>query len=245
MATPDSIAGFLLRGVNRAVRDFDLIADGDRIAVGVSGGKDSRTLLDLLVRGVNIPGSYSVVALHIDGSAVDMPDLKPQLEPWFEELGVEYAITPISVPEKEPLPMDCFRCAWNRRKTLFYAAGELGCNKIAFGHHADDATVTTLMSLMIKGQVETMAPRLDYFGHRFTLIRPLIYLTEVEIKRYARASGWELPTEPACPMGTTSRRAKVEAFLSSFPRRERQQIRANLWRAAWAHSTHVATRDEE
>jgi tRNA 2-thiocytidine biosynthesis protein TtcA len=244
MATPDSIAGFLLRGVNRAVRDFDLITDGDRIAVGVSGGKDSRTLLDLLLRGVNIPGAYSVVALHVDGSGVGLPDLKPRLEPWFKELGTEYAITPISVSEEEVLPMDCFRCAWNRRKAMFHAAGELGCNKIAFGHHADDAAVTTLMSLMIKGQIETLAPRLNYFGNRFTLIRPLIYLSEVEIKRYVRASGWEIPTEPACAVGTTSRRAKTEAFLSSFPRRERQQIRANLWRATGAHMSQDGTGDE-
>ncbi len=244
MATPDSIAGFLLKSVNRAVRDFDLITDGDRIAVGVSGGKDSRTLLDLLMRGIDIPGAYEVVALHIDGSAVGLPDLNHELELWFKELGVEYAFSPISVPEKEPLPMDCFRCSWNRRKTLFYAADTLGCNKIAFGHHADDATVTTLMSLMTKAQIETMAPRLDYFDGRFTLIRPLIYVSEIEIKRYVRASGWEISKGPGCQAGVTSRRAKIEAFLASFSRREREQIRANLWRTAQTYSAGSVAGDE-
>lgn len=139
MATPESIAGFFLKGVNRAVRDFDLIADGDRIAVGISGGKDSRPLVDLLVRGVGIPGDYEVVAVHVDGTGVGLPDQAARLEPWFRELGVEYLIKLLEVPEQEPLPMDCFRCSWNRRKALFIAADELGCNKVAFGHHADDA----------------------------------------------------------------------------------------------------------
>lgn len=234
MATPDTIARFLLRSVNRAVREFDLIADGDRIAVGVSGGKDSRTLLDLLWRGVDIPGTYEVVAIHVDAANAGLPDLKPLLEPWFQELRLEYLITPLDIPEGEDLPMDCFRCAWNRRKTLFTAADALGCNKVGLGHHADDAAVTTLMSLMYKGQLETMAPRLSFFGGRLTVIRPLILLGKRGIERYVRACAWPLPPEPTCPQGESTRRNKIEAFLATFPRRERKQIRTNLWRAACA-----------
>jgi len=230
VATPDSIAANLLRGVNRAVRDYDLIAGGDRIAVGVSGGKDSRTLLDLLVRGVDIPGTYDVVAVHIDGTEVGLPDQTASLVPWFRELGVDYRIRPLEVPEDEPLPMDCFRCSWNRRKALFFAADELGCDKVAYGHHADDAAVTTLMSLMYKGQVETMAPCLEFFQGRFEVIRPLILLLESDIRRYVRACGWSIPQESACPREPSARRVRIEAFLATFPKRERDQIRANLWR---------------
>ncbi len=243
MATPDSIAVYLLKGVRRAVREFDLIADGDRIAVGVSGGKDSRTLLDLLVRGVDVPGGYSVVGVHVDSSTVGLPDLQPQLVPWFESLGVAYVITPLHVPETEPLPMDCFRCAWNRRKALFLAAEAAVCNKVAFGHHADDAAVTTLMSLLSKGQLETMAPRLTLFDERITVIRPMILVSEAEIKRYAKACGWELPAEPSCPVGAASRRVKTEAFLAGFTNRERKQIRANLWRAARHQGSPSTTRE--
>jgi len=230
MATPEIIADFLLKSVNRAVRDFDLIAGGDRIAVGVSGGKDSRTLIDLLARGVDIPGDYEVVAVHIDGTGVGLPDQTARLEPWFRELGVEYLIRPLEIPEQEPLPMDCFRCSWNRRKALFFAADELGCSKVAFGHHADDAAVTTLMSMMYKGQVETLAPRLEFFRGRFLMVRPLIYLSEAEIQRYARACGWTFPAELACPREGSARRVQIERFLATFPKRERDQIRANLWR---------------
>lgn len=234
MANPASIARYLLKPVNRAVRDFDLIEDGDRVAVGVSGGKDSRTLLDLLVQGVDIPGTYAVVAVHIEGSAVGLPDRTSALVPWFRRLGVEHEVTPLEVPEDEPLPMDCFRCAWNRRKALFFAADRHGCNKVAFGHHADDAAVTTLLSLMYKGKLETMAPCLNFFDGRFRVIRPLIYVPEREITRYARAQGWTTPPEAACPQGETSRRVRIARFLATFSRREREQIRANLWRAAQA-----------
>ncbi|MGC9523224.1 MAG: ATP-binding protein [Anaerolineae bacterium] len=234
MADRDSIAAFLLKDVNRAVRNFDLIADGDRIAVGVSGGKDSRTLLDLLARGVDIPGDYDVVAIHVDGSAVGLPNEVQELRPWLQALNVDYRIVPLEVPEDEPLPMDCFRCAWNRRKTLFLAADAARCNKVAFGHHADDAAVTTLMSLMYKGQLETMAPRLSFFDGHFVVIRPLILLSEIEIRRYARACGWPLMEAPSCPQGEDTRRVKIERFLATFPKQEREQIRANLWRAGRA-----------
>lgn len=231
MADPETIARYLLKNINRAVRDFDLIADGDRIAVGVSGGKDSRTLLDMLHRGVNIPGSYGIVAVHIDGSAAGLPSMRPDLEPWFQQLKIAYDFPPLEVPPEEPLPMDCFRCSWNRRKALFFAADRLGCNKVAFGHHADDTAVTTLMSLLYKGQMESLAPRRNYFNGHFNVIRPLIYLTANEISRYARARGWTLPQEQACTQGDSARRVRFERFLSTFSDKEQAQFRINLWRA--------------
>ncbi len=220
----------MLKSINRAVREFNLIVDGDRIAVGVSGGKDSRVLLDMLLRGVDIPGTYSVVAVHVDGTEVGLPNLVPTLEPWFRELSVEYDIVPLAVPDDESLPMDCFRCTFNRRKALFFAAERLGCNKVALGHHADDAAVTTLMNIGYTGQLNTLEPRRDFFAGRVTVIRPLIYTTEKEIARYAHAQGWVFPPELACPREADTRRAKFERFLATFKDKERQQIRANLWR---------------
>jgi len=242
MATLDSIAYYLLKKVARAVREFSLIEPGDHIAVGVSGGKDSRTLLELRLRGVELPhhgedGSpperpYRVTALHGDGSAVGLPDLRPTLEPWLQAHDVPYEIVPLEVGQDESLPLDCFRCTWNRRKALFQAADRLGCNKIAFAHHADDAAITTLLSLMYKGRLETLAPSLNFFDGRFFVSRPLILVPEAEIVRYARAAGWDFPAELECPRAATSRRADVKRFLRSLPSRERKTIRANLWRAA-------------
>ncbi len=239
MATPDTIAHYLLRSVRRAVREFALIAPGDRIAVGVSGGKDSRTLLDLLARGVQLPGvsdpaPYSIVAVHVDGSAVGLPDMRPILEPWFVECDIPHTIVPLEVDEDEPLPLECFRCSWNRRKTLFRAAEQLGCNKVAFGHHADDAAVTSLLSLLYKGKLETLAPRRTYFRNQFEVIRPLIYLAERDIAAYARACGWDIPAELACSREDEAQRNHIERFLHSFDGREQEQIRANLWRLGGA-----------
>ena len=232
MADPEKLVRNLLKSVSRAVRDFALIADGDRIAVAVSGGKDSRTLLELLLHGVDVPAAYTVVAVHIDGAAVGLPPLAAEMEAWFRTLGVEYEIAPLEVGADEPLPMGCFRCAWNRRKALFFAADRLGCNKVALGHHADDAAVTTLMSLMTKGKLETLEPGRVFFNGRFTVIRPLIYLSAAEIARYARARGWTFAAEQACPRSEVAWRVHFERFLATFSDREQAQIRANLWRAA-------------
>ena len=230
MSSPDKIAQYLHKPFNRAIHEFNLIEDGDRIAVGVSGGKDSRTLLELLLRGADIQGSYEVVAVHIEGTGVGLPDQRSVLEPWFRALGVQYEIAPLEVPADEPLPMDCFRCSWNRRKALFFAAERLDCNKVALGHHADDAAVTTLLNVLYKGAPDSLAPRLSFFAGRFIMIRPLIYIPENDISSYAQASGWEFPPELECSAADTTRRAKLTEFLRTLEKQEYEQVRANLWR---------------
>ena len=228
---PDRIASFLLKPVARACKEFDLLAEGDRVAVAVSGGKDSRALLDLLLRyRARVPFSYDLIALHVVGTSAGFPDLRPELEPWFQELGIDYRFAPLVLSPEEALPLDCHRCTWNRRKALFTAAAELGCNKLAFGHHADDAAATTLLSLMYGGRLETMLPRREFFDEQVTLIRPLIYVLEKDIVRYAKAAGFT-DLSPLCPQGLTSKRVQVKALLRHFGR-DQKQIRNNLWRAA-------------
>ena len=230
MIDVDRTAHFLLREVTRAVGEFKLLEDGDRLAVAVSGGKDSRTMLDLLLRHRGkVPYDYDLLALHADPSQAGLPDLRPVLEPWFQSRGVSYRFVPLDLPPDEPLPLNCFRCSWLRRKTLFTASVESGCRKIAFGHHADDAAVTTLMNLMFNGRLETMEPKVVFFDGAITVVRPLITLPEKELVRYARSAGF--PDRPPCPEGQTSKRADIEAFLRGFGRQQ-EQIRTNLWRAA-------------
>ena len=232
MGTSDSerLASYLLKEVTRAIGEFNLVAAGDRVAVAVSGGKDSRALLQLLLRHRRkVPYQYELVAIHVVGTQAGFPDLRPELEPWFAGLGVDYRFAPLKLPPEEPLPLNCFRCSWNRRKALFTSAVALGCNKLAFGHHADDAAATTLLNLMFNGRLETMAPRVEFFDGAVTVIRPLIYLPEKELARYGRVAG--LPDPPLCPQGRTSRRAQAKAILHQFGHAE-HQIRVNLWRTA-------------
>ncbi len=237
MSEPEAMAYYLLKDVARAARDFALLEPGDRIAVGVSGGKDSRVLLDLLLRmrrqAVGRGRAFEIVAVHINGTEAGLPDVRPVLEPWFHELGVTYVIDPLVLADDEPRPPDCFRCSFNRRRALFLAADRLGCNKVAFGHHADDAAATTLLNLLTSGRLETLDPCRSFFKGQLTVIRPMIYLAEAEIVRYARAQGWQLPPELTCERGEKGRRAQVDAFLHSLGR-DQTQARANLWRVARA-----------
>ena len=230
MSNPDRIAFFLLKPVARACKEFDLLTEGDRVAVAVSGGKDSRALLQLLLRYRRKAGChYDLLALHVVGTAAGFPDLRPELGPWFQAQGVEHHFTLLELGPDESLPLNCFRCSWNRRKALFTAAVELGCNKLAFGHNADDAASTTLLNLLFTGKLETMAPRVEFFTGSVTVIRPLIYVPEKELAYYGRAAGF--PDYPLCPQGLTSKRAQMKALLRQFGR-DQKQIRANLWRAA-------------
>jgi len=224
---------YLLRTVTRAIGEFDLIADGDRVAVAVSGGKDSFALLELLLRHrCKAAYEYEIVAVHVDGSAAGLPDARPVLEPWLRRLGVEYHFVPLTFPQGEQLPPDCFRCAWNRRKALFTASQEIGCKKLGFGHNADDAAVTTMLNLMFQGRLETLSPRVEFFDGSIEVIRPLIYVSEQELDRYARSAGFAAP--PECSQARLSQREQMKRFLRSFGH-SRDQVRANLWRAARRH----------
>jgi tRNA 2-thiocytidine biosynthesis protein TtcA len=230
MSDPDRIGSFLLKPFARACKEFALLSGGDRIAVAVSGGKDSRTMLELLLKyRERVPFHYDLIALHIDGTAADLPGMTDVLTPWFESLGVEHRSVPLELPSDEPLPLNCFRCSWNRRKALFHACDDLKCNKLALGHNADDAAVTTLINLMFTGRLETLEVRLSFFQGRIDVIRPLIYIPAKDVSSYATAAGY--PDAPECAQGADSRRRQVEDLLRGFGSRQ-SQVRANLWRAS-------------
>ena len=227
----DKLTYYMLKNVNRAIHEFEMIEDGDRIAVAVSGGKDSRALLHLLhARRSGAPEDYHLLALHVESDGNGHSGLRPVLEPWFHEMGVEYVFVPLDLAADEPLPLDCFRCSWNRRKALFQKASELGCNKLAFGHHADDALHTALLNLFYSGRLETMAPSVPFFDGQITLIRPLIYLEERQLERLARALAFPAP-DTTCPRTDDSKRAWLKEWLGQAGPAYRQ-IRTNVWRAA-------------
>lgn len=221
---------FALKQVNRAIREFGMIADGDRIAVAVSGGMDSCALLHLLrARQAATLERYQLVALHVQMYPLGLPDIRPILEPWFIQLGVEYAFVPIELNAQDTLPLNCQRCAWDRRKALFLKAHALDCNRLALAHHADDAAETALLNLLFSGRLQTLAPRLDFFNHTITLIRPLIYLEKSRLTQLARVL--RLPYhEATCPYAERSQRAWIRRWLADAGR-SRRQIYINLWRA--------------
>ena len=141
VALKDKLAYYLLKNVNEAIRDYEMIADGDRIAVAVSGGKDSLTLLHLLrFRQHSVPEKYTTVAVHVvtpqsDRMSGPESETRTELEAYFRSLEQDCTFETLDVEERA----SCFRCSYLRRKALFVAAQRTGCNKVALGHHSDDA----------------------------------------------------------------------------------------------------------
>jgi tRNA 2-thiocytidine biosynthesis protein TtcA len=225
---------FLTKKVDKAIRDHNMIEQGDRVLVGVSGGKDSMALLRLLAyRQRFAPAKYELVAAHVRGDARGSEIETPQsfLE-WLEGEKVAFVVRDIILPEGEPLPMDCERCGRNRRRTLFEIADACGCNKVALGHHIEDFAHTALMNLFGHGRLETMAYRRDYFEGRFYLIRPLAYVREHELVRFAKACAFPI-IQSDCPMAATSRRRTAMELVRRVSK-EFRSANVNIVKAARA-----------
>ncbi len=227
-------AFFLLKKVNKAIRDYGLIEDGDKIAVAVSGGKDSLTLLYLLSwRRRFVPEKYELVAINIRTEyQCTSGASKEELEALFRREGLPYVFEHISLREAYKYPGDsfnCFWCSWNRRKAIFLTAYRLGCNKVAFGHHADDAAQTVLLNLFYHGRLERMEPRVEFFDGKITVIRPLIYVPEKEIIRFARAAAFPVQAH-RCPNSQTSRRFRMKEIIR-LVEQDCPEVKINLFRA--------------
>lgn len=228
----DRLASFLIKKVNKAVYEFGMIEDGDRIAIGLSGGKDSFSLLRLLdYRRRSVPEKYELIALHVIGDArgPDMPPY-PELENWLILQKIDYAIRPTHLAEKEILPMSCRRCTWNRRRTLFEMAKDHGCNKLALGHHLDDLAETVLLNLAHHGKLETIDPLRSFFDGAITIIRPLAFVPEKDIVTFASANNFPSPP-PECPISRHSERKLMKSLLAEMQKAFRQ-TKINLVRAA-------------
>ena len=204
---------------HRALAAFGLIEDGDRILVGLSGGKDSLCLLELLARRMRVSHpSFSVVAMHIRMDNVRYAADTTYLEGFCAGLGVplHVATTGFSEFEGSNKPV-CFLCSWYRRKQLFNAAQELGCNKIALGHHKDDIVQTALMNLFSQGHFATMPAKLAMRKMPLAIIRPLCMEDEADIAAFAALRGYE-KTLKSCPYEAASSRDDVRRMLAEAER---------------------------
>jgi len=227
---PDRLAFFILKNLGKAVRQYGMIRPRDRIAVAVSGGKDSLSLVHLLQFYRRAAGiDFEIAAVHVLGDATGVTGLHVPLRDWLAAESLPFRIVSPEVTAGEELPLGCQRCTWLRRKALFQAADSLGCNVVAFAHHADDAAQTTLLNLLYGSQVRTLAPVADYFEGRFRLIRPLLLVPESDLAHLARASGFPAPP-PACPRAGDSRRKLMGEMLKLLGRDYLIQARPNLIR---------------
>jgi tRNA 2-thiocytidine biosynthesis protein TtcA len=223
-----SISHFLSKKVGKAIWDYRMVREGDRVLLAVSGGKDSLTLLRVMKERLKfVPIDYKIIACHID-MGFEWVDTE-LLRSHFEEEGIEYVI---AKPEREWKSEDgftCFWCSWNRRKVLFNLMNSMKCTKLALGHHMDDITETMLMNLMFNGEIGTMKPYQDMFRGEFAIIRPLAYVQERELKRVA--ARLQLPViKSQCLNSDRSKRRLVKGIISEVERHNRN-VKKNIFRS--------------
>jgi tRNA(Ile)-lysidine synthase TilS/MesJ len=215
----------LTRRFHKACADYSLIEDGDHILIGLSGGKDSLLLTELLGRRAKIyKPRFQVTALHVRVKERDYQTDLSYLESFCQEAGVPLLVRDTEIGEAPKVPIknqkskienECFLCSWYRRKTLFNVAQELGCNKIAFGHHRDDVLETLLMNLIYQGTFATMPPMLQMEKMPIRIIRPLCLIDEADIKAYAEQQGYQKQAK-LCPFEHVSSREKVKGLLAQI-----------------------------
>jgi tRNA(Ile)-lysidine synthase TilS/MesJ len=215
--------------IGKAIHDYSLISDGDRILVAVSGGKDSLALILLLDKIRKwAPVKFSLVAAHIISDT--FPEDKRNtafLTGLFKKLGLEYRIKKISLSGGKTAPPGCFWCSWNRRKALFELADELSCNKVALGHHKDDIAETMLMNLIYNGEISAMNPKQELFNGKIVIIRPLCYVEEKMTRKLASEMGFKGKT-CTCPV-SDSKRKFIKDFLERAEKTSRgMNIRTNI-----------------
>ncbi|MEW9094440.1 MAG: ATP-binding protein [Clostridiaceae bacterium] len=207
----------LLSKLRRAVIDFKLIENGDKVAVGLSGGKDSITLLHLLSKYRTFsPEKFELIAITIDPKTG--ADFTP-LEKLCKELDVPFHIIESNIKEivfdirKEKNP--CSLCANLRRGILNDKAKELGCNKIALGHHKNDAIETLLMSMFYEGRINSFSPKTYLSRKDVTIIRPMVYIDELDIKNTAKKYNFPIVENP-CPANGFTKRQYIKDLTYSL-----------------------------
>lgn len=220
---------YISKRVGKAIMDYDMLSQADKIAVAVSGGKDSLTLLRILNdRKAFVPIKYELLAVHID---MGYPCMHPKiLAEYFKSAGINYHIEKVDILKaKTRKDISCFWCSWNRRKALFEVAARFGCAKVALGHHKDDIIETILMNLFFHGEISAMNPKQELFKGKITLIRPLCYVEEDMIVKFAKTL--DFPHHKcACPNSIASNRTKIAGIIREL-KKVCPDVKTNIFRS--------------
>jgi tRNA 2-thiocytidine biosynthesis protein TtcA len=219
---------YLTKKVGKAIWDYRMLQEGDKVLIAVSGGKDSLSLLRIMKERTKfVPINYEITACFVN-MGFEWTNKNLLIE-HFEKESVPYIIAPAPEGWKREDPFDCFWCSWNRRKALFDLCHSTGYTKIVFAHHMDDIIETMLLNLFFQGEIGTMKPYQEMFDGELAIIRPLAYVEEKELARLATVL--ELPVIPSeCPNGKTSKRSLVKGVIDEMTKHNKN-VKKNIFRS--------------
>lgn len=209
-----------IKQTGRSINRFDMIREGDKVLLGISGGKDSLALaLALSLRLKWLPISYSLEALHINWEEYPIPNDKlDAMRTYFNDLDIPFtSVTAGMHPESFDGSFNCYLCSRNRRRILFEYAAEQEISLIALGHHLDDLVETSMINLCFRGNFSTMLPIQEFFKGKLHIIRPMIEVREQVLTRLT--SFYDIPVaKPVCPFDQTNIRARLKPVVHDLCR---------------------------
>ena len=243
----NKVAKRLRRLVGKAIADFDMIGEGDRVMVCLSGGKDSYALLDILLAlREKAPVSFDIVAVNLDqkqpGFPADvLPDyLRSRNVPFHIEEQDTYSVVKRVIPEGKTM---CSLCSRLRRGILYRVASELGATKIALGHHRDDILETFFLNLFYAGKLKSMPPKLVSDDGRHVVIRPLAYCEERDLEAYAQEKAFPIIPCTLCGSQENLKRKEVKAMLREWEKKHPGRVETIMTSLQYATPSHLLDRD--
>lgn len=231
----------IIRGIqekfNKTIRDYGLIEEDDHILIGLSGGKDSLALVELLGERMKVfAPRFKVSAVHVTVENIPYKSDLDFLEAHSARLGIPFVHRVTRYDESTDMRKShCFLCSWNRRKTLFDTAKELGCTKIALGHHLDDAVETLLLNMLYQGAMGTMPPKLKMNKFDMTIIRPMSLIPERELTVLAELRNYPKQVKN-CPYEKESSRQRVKELI-----RQVEAWNPAVRQSVWASMENIQT----